>query len=150
MKMAKGKVKWFNPEKGYGFIESEDGTDVFAHFSAIQMDGYKTLEEGAEVILVDHANFDESVPSLDKAKILKIVDHHRVALNTSYPLYYRAEPVGCTETVMYKLYKENEVKIDKTICNSTENRQLEAKKMSRECDVMLIIWQHLHLVFVCF
>mgnify|MGYP003314936264 CR=1 FL=1 len=47
--MAKGKVKWFNPEKGYGFIESEDGTDVFAHFSAIQMDGYKTLEEGAEV-----------------------------------------------------------------------------------------------------
>ena len=39
----------FNPEKGYGFIESEDGTDVFAHFSAIQMDGYKTLEEGAEV-----------------------------------------------------------------------------------------------------
>jgi len=47
--MAKGKVKWFNSEKGYGFIESEDGTDVFAHFSAIQMDGYKTLEEGAEV-----------------------------------------------------------------------------------------------------
>ena len=48
-KMANGKVKWFNAEKGYGFIESEDGTDVFAHFSAIQMDGYKTLEEGAEV-----------------------------------------------------------------------------------------------------
>jgi len=47
--MAKGKVKWFNSEKGYGFIESEDGTDVFAHYSAIQMDGYKTLEEGAEV-----------------------------------------------------------------------------------------------------
>ena len=47
--MAKGKVKWFNPEKGYGFIESEDGTDVFAHFSAIQMDGYKTLDEGQAV-----------------------------------------------------------------------------------------------------
>ncbi|MBQ2967098.1 MAG: cold-shock protein [Clostridia bacterium] len=47
--MAKGKVKWFNAEKGYGFIESEDGTDVFVHFSAIAMDGYKTLEEGAEV-----------------------------------------------------------------------------------------------------
>lgn len=47
--MQNGKVKWFNAEKGYGFIESEDGTDVFVHFSAIAMDGYKSLEEGAEV-----------------------------------------------------------------------------------------------------
>jgi len=47
--MQKGKVKWFNAEKGYGFIESDDGTDVFVHFSAITMDGYKALEEGAEV-----------------------------------------------------------------------------------------------------
>lgn len=44
-----GKVKWFNSEKGFGFIESEDGTDVFVHFSAISMDGYKTLEEGSKV-----------------------------------------------------------------------------------------------------
>ena len=49
--MQKGKVKWFNAEKGFGFIESENGTDVFVHFSAIAMDGYKTLEEGAEVEL---------------------------------------------------------------------------------------------------
>ncbi len=47
--MQKGKVKWFNAEKGFGFIESEDGTDVFVHFSAISMDGYRTLDEGAEV-----------------------------------------------------------------------------------------------------
>lgn len=73
------------------------------------------VEDGAEVILVDHANPKESVPNLANAKILKVVDHHMVALNTSYPLYYRAEPVGCTETIMYKLYKENNVEIDKTI-----------------------------------
>lgn len=44
-----GKVKWFNAEKGYGFLETEDGNDVFVHFSAIQSEGFKTLEEGQSV-----------------------------------------------------------------------------------------------------
>jgi cold shock protein len=47
--MQNGKVKWFNNEKGFGFIEVEGGDDVFVHFSAIQGDGYKALEEGQEV-----------------------------------------------------------------------------------------------------
>ncbi|MFC7371010.1 cold-shock protein CspD [Fictibacillus iocasae] len=47
--MQNGKVKWFNAEKGFGFIEVEGGDDVFVHFSAIQTDGFKTLEEGQDV-----------------------------------------------------------------------------------------------------
>ena len=47
--MSNGTVKWFNAEKGYGFIEREDGNDVFVHFSAIQGKGFKTLEEGQSV-----------------------------------------------------------------------------------------------------
>ncbi len=48
--MAQGTVKWFNPDKGYGFISVEGGQDVFAHYSEIQMDGFKTLEEGQAVV----------------------------------------------------------------------------------------------------
>lgn len=44
-----GKVKWFNQEKGYGFIEGENGGDIFVHFSAIQEEGFKTLNEGQQV-----------------------------------------------------------------------------------------------------
>lgn len=47
--MATGAVKWFSPEKGYGFITQDDGPDVFVHFSAIQSEGFRTLEEGQRV-----------------------------------------------------------------------------------------------------
>ena len=47
--MLKGTVKWFNPKKGFGFITQEDGSDLFVHFSAISMEGFKTLKTGQEV-----------------------------------------------------------------------------------------------------
>jgi CspA family cold shock protein len=47
--MATGKVKWFNDSKGFGFIERNDGSDVFVHYTAIHTDGYKSLTEGQEV-----------------------------------------------------------------------------------------------------
>lgn len=49
MSMAEGQVKWFNAEKGYGFISQSEGKDVFVHFSAIQGDGFKSLDEGDKV-----------------------------------------------------------------------------------------------------
>jgi len=47
--LPKGKVKWFNNTKGYGFIEREDGTDVFVHYSSMKNEGYKTLDKGQDV-----------------------------------------------------------------------------------------------------
>ena len=62
-----GKVKWFNKEKGFGFIEREDGNDVFVHYSAIQQDGFKTLQEGEDV------EFDivEGPKGLQAANVMK-------------------------------------------------------------------------------
>ena len=66
--MAVGTVKWFNRTKGFGFITQDEGEDVFLHFSAIQMDGFKTLEEG------DRVEFDinEGPKGMQAANVKKI------------------------------------------------------------------------------
>ena len=73
------------------------------------------IPDNQEVILVDHNDPVQSVDNIGNAKVLKVVDHHCVNFSVSNPLYYRAEPVGCTATVLYKLYKENDIEIDKKI-----------------------------------
>jgi manganese-dependent inorganic pyrophosphatase len=73
------------------------------------------LEDGQNVILVDHNESTQSVDNLENANVQKIVDHHAINFSTSAPMYYRAEPVGCTSTVLYKMYKENDVEISKEI-----------------------------------
>ncbi|AIS60284.1 MULTISPECIES: cold-shock protein CspD [Listeria] len=66
--MQNGKVKWFNNEKGYGFIESDGGEDIFVHFTAIQGDGYKSLEEGQAVIFeVVEGNRGAQAANVEKA-----------------------------------------------------------------------------------
>ncbi|PPJ90999.1 manganese-dependent inorganic pyrophosphatase, partial [Staphylococcus aureus] len=62
--------------------------------------------------LVDHNEFQQSAPGIEEATILMVVDHHRIAnFETAGPLYYRAEPVGCTATILRKMYKESDVEI---------------------------------------
>lgn len=72
--------------------------------------------EVKQVILVDHNERQQSADDIDKVRVLEVIDHHRIAnFETSDPLYYRAEPVGCTATILKKLYKENGVEIKKNI-----------------------------------
>ena len=73
------------------------------------------IPDNQEVILVDHNDPVQSVDNIGNAKVLKVVDHHTMNFVAPYQLYYRAEPVGCTATVLYKMYKENDVEIDKTM-----------------------------------
>lgn len=73
------------------------------------------VEEGQEVILVDHNEFNQSVEGIEKAKILGVIDHHRIAnFETSEPLYYTARPFGCTSTILFEEFKQLGYKIERT------------------------------------
>lgn len=76
----------------------------------------ENVEEKAKVILVDHNSFAQSVQGIEKADILKVVDHHCISgFETATPLYYIAEPVGCTATILYELYMMNKIEIEPKI-----------------------------------
>lgn len=75
----------------------------------------ENIEDGQEVILVDHNEASQCVDNIENGKILKVIDHHTMNFKAPYQLYYRTEPVGCTATVLYKLYKENNIEIERNI-----------------------------------
>lgn len=66
--MGQGKIKWFNSKKGFGFIEQETGEDVFVHYSAIEMSGFRTLSEGEQV----QFEIEENDKGLSAKKVVKV------------------------------------------------------------------------------
>lgn len=80
-------------------------------FSVNQPELLEKVEEKDNIIMVDSNEFPQSAEGIEKANIKMIVDHHRLNLQTENPVYCMVEPVGCTSTILYKLYKQNEVKI---------------------------------------
>lgn len=88
---------------------------VFNYLQIERPEEISDIEDGQNVILVDHNECTQSANNISNANILKVVDHHTMNFVAPYQLYYRAEPVGCTATVLYKMYKEYDVEISKTI-----------------------------------
>lgn len=74
-----------------------------------------SIDESCDIILVDHNESTQSVTGIENANIKMVVDHHKIKFETSNPIYYIAEPVGCTATILYKLYKQNNVEIESPI-----------------------------------
>lgn len=94
--------------------ETQYALDYFGVVAPRQVE--TVANEVSKVILVDHNERQQSVSDIDQVQVTEVIDHHRIAnFETSQPLYYRAEPVGCTATILNKLYKENKVEISKPI-----------------------------------
>lgn len=96
---------------------SEETQYALDHF---QLEAPRVVEkangETEDVMLVDHNEFQQSISDIKDLNILSVVDHHRIAnFETANPLYYRAEPVGCTSTIVLKMYKEAEIEVPKAI-----------------------------------
>lgn len=73
------------------------------------------VDETCDVAMVDNNEFSQSVSGIEKANIKMVVDHHKIKFETVEPIFYVSEPVGCTSTILYKLYRQNDVEIDSQI-----------------------------------
>lgn len=95
---------------------SEETQYALDYFNVVAPRVVEAAGAGADVMLVDHNEFQQSISDIADANILSVVDHHRIAnFETANPLYYRAEPVGCTSTIVLKMYKEAGVSIPKEV-----------------------------------
>ena len=91
---------------------NEETKFALKKFKAEEPKLIEKVEEGQRVILVDHNEFSQSVEGIENAKIEAVVDHHRINnFETSEPLFYYAQPVGCTSTILFELYKANNIEI---------------------------------------
>ena len=125
---------------------------VFSFLNIERPEEITDIEDGQDVILVDHNESTQSADNIGNAKILKVIDHHTMNFVAPYQLYYRTEPVGCTATVLYKMYKEYDVEITKTIATlmlsaiisdtllfksptCTEDDKIVAEKLAKIADV---------------
>lgn len=88
---------------------------VFEYLGMEEPKLIEKVEKGQNVILVDHNESKQSADGINEANILKVVDHHSIDFKTGYPLFYHAEPVGCTATILYKLYNQNNIEIEKNM-----------------------------------
>ena len=85
------------------------------YFDVKEPETLSSVDENCDVALVDHNEFTQSVSGIEKASIKMVVDHHKIKFETKEPLYYIAEPAGCTSSILYKLYKQNDVEITKKL-----------------------------------
>jgi len=114
--MANLETKLGNPAKAVRTGNVNKETEYVLQYLGMKApDFVEDVENGQEVILVDHNEATQCVANIANAHIQKVVDHHTMNFIAPYQLYYRAEPVGCTATVLYKMYQENGVEIDSKI-----------------------------------
>ncbi len=114
--MANLETKLGNPAKAVRTGNVNKETEYVLQYLGMEApDLIEDVENGQEVILVDHNEATQCVANIANAHIQKVVDHHTMNFIAPYQLYYRAEPVGCTATVLYKMYQENGVEIDSKI-----------------------------------
>ncbi len=107
------KVGWKAKAVRLGNINKE--TQYVLNYLGIEApELIEKVEEGQEIILVDHNEFSQSVEGIEKAKIRMVTDHHKIAnFETSEPLYFTAKPYGCTATILYEEFREFNFEIDK-------------------------------------